>query len=72
MEDELENEGFMIANYSDKATSADIDVILAFNGANRLRVYKQGKVEEITLEDGETTISLDYGEGAFVIPYYKG
>ncbi len=72
MKDELGNDGFMVSNYSDMATSADIALDFVFDGANYLRVYKNGEMEDIALTDGEATLSLAYGEGAFIIPYYKG
>jgi hypothetical protein len=43
-----------------------------FEDANYLRIYKNGVEENIALTNGKITLSLAYGEGAFIIPYYKG
>jgi hypothetical protein len=72
MKDELGNDGFMVSNYSDMATSADISLDFVFEDANYLRIYKNGVEENIALTNGKITLSLAYGEGAFMIPYYKG
>lgn len=72
MKDELGNDGFMVSNYSDMATSADISLDFVFEDANYLRIYKNGVEENIALTNGKITLSLAYGEGAFIIPYYKG
>ncbi len=71
MRDELGNEGFMISNYSDKKTSANIKIDLKFDKMNYLRVYQKGECRDVALNDYSICLELDYGGGAFVIPYYK-
>ena len=67
-------DGFMVVNYTDPITVAEntVDTVnLAFANATHALVYQQGGYVVKKLENGNTTISLQPGEGAFVIPFSK-
>lgn len=71
MKDARGNDGFMVVNYSDKKTHANINMEFEFTNINYLRVYKNGTMEDLSVADNKITLPLQYGEGAFIIPYYK-
>ena len=60
-------------NHSSRPWSSDNLHYLSSNATQlSLELCKKVGVEDVALTDGETTLSLAYGEGAFIIPYYKG
>lgn len=67
-------DGFVVMNYSDPYYAKKGDkknVVLTFDNATHVLVYKGGKQYEAKLTDGKLSMYLDAGEGAFVIPFNK-
>ena len=70
MKDAHNNEGFMITNQSNVANNATDTVVITFNNATHARVYGNGdEPQTVELTNGELTINIASGYGAFVIPY---
>ncbi len=61
---------YMVMNYGDTGNNQDVDTItITFNGTpNRALVYENGLARVVTLSSNQLTLSLELGEGAFVIP----
>lgn len=67
-------DGFMVVNYTDpmETTEGTVDVVdLTFANATHVLVYQQGESVIKALENGNASLSLQPGEGAFVIPFNK-
>lgn len=63
------NQGYMVTNYTEP-TAGKIDVVrMTFEDAENALVYLNGEESVVKLEDGRLTLTLNSGEGAFVIPY---
>lgn len=72
MKDKNNNDGFMIANYGSLKDNHSLKLTLDFGDNNKAQIYKNGEMQIATLNSGVLELSFDYGEGAFVIPYYEG
>lgn len=70
--DEESNNGYILVNYGETTKSIVSDVSLKCKTANTVRVYQKGEMQEVAVKDGEVKISLEPGEGVFIIPYVKG
>jgi hypothetical protein len=65
-------DGFVVMNYSDPyySNKGEMDnVVLTFNEATHVLVYKDGKQYVAELTDGKLSIYLEAGEGIFVVPF---
>jgi hypothetical protein len=62
---------YMVVNYGNTGSSQKASSLtMTFNGTpNRALVYENGAVKIYTLSNNQLTLSLELGEGAFVIPY---
>ena len=72
MKDKNNNDGFMIANYGSLKDNHSLKLTLDFGDYNKAQVYKNGEMQIVTLNNGVLELNFEYGEGAFVIPYYEG
>ena len=61
-------DGYMIANAEAPRTNNAVTVTLQFNNATKVIVYKGTAKETKEIADGNLDVTLDCGEGAFVIP----
>ena len=65
------NHGYMIVGYDDPYNKNTTEVSLTFEGAEGLIIYRNGERElSDTLTNGNFNITLNAGEGVFVIPVY--
>ena len=62
------NDGLIVTNYSDPAAGLIDEVSLTFRDANRALVYRNGERTVYVLQDGVLDLTLEAGEGIFVIP----
>lgn len=60
--------GYMIVNYTDPIRKHENEVTMNFDGAENVRVYHNGEVKTVALENGTLTMSLKHGDATFVIP----
>ena len=65
------NAGFTVVNYNDTALDLTADVTMTFTGVNKAMVYVKGVKKIVNVQDNTLQISLEPGEGQFVIPYYE-
>ena len=71
MIDKNGNHGYMMVGYDDPYNKNTTEVSLNFEGAEGLIIYRNGERElSNTLTDGNFNITLNAGEGVFVIPVY--
>lgn len=70
MEDDYGNAGFVVVNYNDTIKNYSSQVDMQFDAAkfSKAWVYIDGQRSEVALSSGKLTLSLDVGEGVFVIP----
>ena len=61
-------DGFLAVNYSVPADAKADDVTINFRQASKAIVYSYGEQSIVDLEDGVLNITLDRGQGAFIIP----
>ena len=66
--DKDNNDGLLIANYSDPAARLSDTVSLEFKDADRALVYRNGERSVYVLKNGVLNLELAAGEGVFVIP----
>ena len=66
--DENGYDGFMLVNFADTVNNRENTVTLQFRGATRAVVYIQGEKQVVDLADGTYTVTLQPGEGQFIIP----
>lgn len=66
--DENGYDGFMLVNFSDPLYNEENTVTLEFRGATRAVVYILGEGQVVDLVDGTYTVTLQPGEGQFIIP----
>ena len=66
--DENGYDGFMLVNFADTLYNKENTVTLEFRGATRAVVYIQGEAQMVDLVDGTYTVTLQPGEGQFIIP----
>lgn len=66
--DENGYDGFMLVNFADPAYDRENTVTLQFRGATRAMIYIKGQPQMIDLTDGTYTVTLEPGEGQFIIP----
>ena len=61
---------YMVVNYGDPSNGTTAsDIAITFNGTpTRALVYENGVARVVTLSSNVLTLSLEVGEGAFVIP----
>ncbi len=64
-------DGYLISNFSDPAYEKKDEIALTLKGANAALLYRGEKKEEVTLKSSRFTITLNEGEGVFLIPYKK-
>ncbi len=62
-------DGFMLANQAEVYDKTGTSVEIKFNNANKALVIVDGKEETVDLEDGVFKADINYGGGAFVVPY---
>lgn len=67
--DEEGNYGYILVNYGETTTAKSSTVNLEFDGKSKIRVYRNAEKLEENLTDGKYEVTLDVGEGIFVIPY---
>ena len=67
-QDENGNDGLIVTNYSDPAVGLNDEVSITFQDANRALVYRNGERTVYVLQDGVLDLTLEAGEGVFVIP----
>ena len=67
-QDENGNDGLLVTNYSDPAVGLNDEVSITFQDANRALVYRNGERTVYVLQDGVLDLTLEAGEGVFVIP----
>lgn len=66
--DENGYDGFMLVNFADTYHDRENTVTLELRGATRAVVYIQGQQQIVDLVDGTYTVTLEPGEGQFIIP----
>ena len=66
--DENGYDGFMLVNFADALYNRQNTVTLEFRGATHAVVYIQGQPQMVDLVDGTYTVTLEPGEGQFIIP----
>ena len=64
-------DGFLISNFSDPSLLKKDVVSLRFNGADSALVYHGQTKEVVELSSSNFEITLDEGDGIFVIPFKK-
>jgi hypothetical protein len=63
-----ENEkGYMLVNYTDPIRKCNSTVTLSADGIPAVKLYKDGKETVLQAENGEFTITLEYGNCAFIV-----
>lgn len=68
LKDDNGYEGLMLVNFADPLYNRENTVTLTFNGATRAIVYIKGQPQTVELVDGTYTVTLEPGEGQFIIP----
>ena len=68
LKDDNGYEGFMLVNFADPLYNRENTVELKFNGATRAIVYIKGQPQNVDLVEGTYTVTLEPGEGQFIIP----
>lgn len=71
LEDKDGNTGFMLVNYDEPSKARKNDVSMTFEDADGVLVYKNGEPKVIGLANHEYSLTLEAGEGVFIIPLYK-
>ena len=66
--DENGYDGFMLVNFADTVNNRENTVTLELRGATRAVVYIEGAPQVVDLVDGTYTVTLEPGEGQFIIP----
>ncbi len=64
-------DGFLITNFSDPSLLAKDKISLDFNGANAALVYHGNEKNVVELNSSHFEMTLDAGDGIFVIPFKK-
>ena len=64
-------DGFIISNFSDPSELKKDAISLEFNGATHALVYHGQNKEVVELNSSKFEITLDEGDGIFVIPFVK-
>ena len=59
--------GYLLVNYTDPIRKCSSTVTLSANGIPAVKLYKDGKETVLQAENGEITITLEYGNGAFIV-----
>ena len=66
--DENGYDGFLLVNFSDPLYDCTNTVELQLRGATRAMVYVKGQQQIVDLTDGTYQVTLEPGEGQFIIP----
>ena len=61
-------DGYMVANAEGPRPGKTANVTLTFKSATKAMIYQGGTCKTEPLTNGVCTVSLDAGEGAFIIP----
>ena len=61
-------DGFMLVNFADPLHDRTNDVTIQFRGATRAMVCAKGEQQIVDLTDGAYVVTLEPGEGQFIIP----
>ena len=61
-------DGFMLVNFADTYYDRKNTVTLELRGATRAMIYIKGQPQIVDLTDGTYTVTLEPGEGQFIIP----
>ena len=61
-------DGFMLVNFADPAYDRENTVTITFRGATCAMIYIDGEPQMVDLVDGTYTVTLEPGEGQFIIP----
>lgn len=66
--DKDDNAGLMVVNFNDPLEHLEDTVTFEFEKANRALVYRNGVRKVYEVKNNKLSLTLDAGEGAFVIP----
>jgi len=69
MQDKDGNPGYMVVNYNETTLRNKDTVTFEFTNAQKALVYRNGVKSVMDVEDNTLTLTLNPGEGAFVIPF---
>ncbi|GHU98066.1 hypothetical protein FACS1894211_01210 [Clostridia bacterium] len=61
-------DGFLVQNFADATYKKDDAVSITFNNADKAILYRKGQPETVALTNGVCNLTLEPGEGAFIIP----
>lgn len=62
------NAGYVVTNFADPYYETADTVTMNLKGANRVLVAKNGVIEKYVVLENQFTITLNAGEGAFIVP----
>ena len=62
-----QEKGYLLVNYTDPIRKCTGTVTLKTNGISAIKLYKDGKETLLQPENGKITITLEYGNSAFVV-----
>ncbi len=68
-EDEKGYEGYIVVNYADTTKNLTAEASLSFPGCTNAQIYRGGQKSVGALSNGKFNVTLEPGEGIFVIPY---
>ena len=69
-EDDMGYNGYMLANANDTTRGAVSTVTMTFDGnTDKVRIYRGTSYSDETLNGNTLTLSMNSGEGVFVVPY---
>lgn len=71
MRDKNGNVGYMLVNYDEPSKARKNDVSFTFENADGVLMYRNGEPQVIGLRNREFSLTLEAGEGVFIIPLYK-
>ncbi len=66
--DSFDNDGFMVVNFCDPALDKTCTAEIVLKGTNKAVLYNKGTRTEAEAKDGKLTLTLEPGDGTFVIP----
>ena len=59
--------GYLLVNYTDPIRKCNSTVTLSAHGIPAIKLYKDGKETLLQAKDGKFTVTLEYGNSAFVV-----
>jgi len=66
--DSFDNQAFMFVNFSDPGLKTESKIETEFYNASKAVIYKNGERTVTELKNGKLELTLEAGNGAFVIP----